>query len=57
MGVKDDFVEVNFAKEQVRKLLGKNKNVIIKEYPNYDHQVYVEELKEMKKFILNIINK
>ena len=57
LGVKDDFVEVNFAKEQVRKLLGKNKNVIIKEYPNYDHQVYVEELKDMKKFILSIINK
>ena len=56
-GVKDGFVEIGFAKEQVKKLLGNNENVIVKEYKNYEHQVYVEELKDMNKFILGIINK
>ena len=32
-----------------------NKNVVVKEYKNYDHQVYEEELKDMNKFLLNII--
>ena len=56
-GVKDGFVEINFSREQMKKLLGKNENVVIKEYKNYEHQVYVEELQDMKKFILGIINK
>jgi len=37
--------------------MGGNKNIVIKEYKNYDHQVYEEELEDMKKFILGIINK
>ena len=56
-GVKDGFVEINFSREQMKKLLGKNENVVIKEYKNYEHQVYVEELQDMKKFIFGIINK
>ena len=57
LGAKDDFVEINFAKDQIKKLIGNRENVIVKGYPNYDHQVYVEQLQDMKKFILNIINK
>lgn len=57
LGAKDDFVQINFAKEQIKKLVGGNKNIVIKEYKNYDHQVYEEELEDMKKFILSIINK
>ena len=56
-GVKDEFVEIGFAKEQLKKLLGDNKNLVVKEYQNYEHQVYVEELKDMNKFILGVINK
>jgi predicted esterase len=54
-GVKDGFVEIDLAREQMKKLLGNNNNVVIKEYKNYDHQVYEEELKDMNKFLLNII--
>ena len=39
----------------MNKILGKNEHLVIKEYKNYEHQVYVEELKDMKKFILNLI--
>ena len=56
-GVKDGFVEIGFVREQMKKLLGKNENVVMKEYKNYEHQVYEEELRDMKKFILSIINK
>ena len=56
LGAKDGFVEINFAKDQMKKLLGNNPNVIIKEYQNYEHQVYIEELKDMKKFLLGIVN-
>ena len=56
LGAKDGFVEINFAKDQMKKLLGNNPNVIIKEYQNYEHQVYLEELKDMKKFLLGIVN-
>ena len=55
LGAKDDFVEINFAKEQIKKILGKNESCVIKEYKNYDHHVYLEELQDMQKFILNII--
>ena len=54
-GAKDGFVEIEFSKEQMNKILGKNEHLVIKEYKNYEHQVYVEELKDMKKFILNLI--
>ena len=54
-GVKDGFVEIDFSRGQMEKILGKNENLIIKEYKNYEHQVYVEELQDMKKFILNLI--
>ena len=57
LGAEDDFVPINFAKDQIKKLVGGNKNVVVKEYKNYDHQVYEEELQDMKKFILGIINK
>jgi predicted esterase len=56
-GAKDQFVEIEFSKGQIKKLLGKNENIVVKEYKNYDHQVYEEELEDMKKFILGIINK
>ena len=56
-GVKDGFVEISFAREQMKKLLGNNNNVVMKEYKNYEHQVYEEELKDMNKFLLNIIKK
>ena len=55
LGAKDGFVEIDLAKEQMKKLLGKNENMVIKEYKNYDHQVYEEELKDMNKFLLNLI--
>ena len=54
-GTKDDFVEIEFSKGQMNKILGKNEHLVMKEYKNYDHQIYVEELKDMKKFILNLI--
>jgi len=54
-GAKDGFVEIEFSKEQMNKILGKNEHLVMKEYKNYEHQVYVEELKDMKKFILNLI--
>ena len=54
-GAKDGFVEIEFSKEQMNKILGKNEHLVIKEYKNYEHQVYVEELKDMKKFILSLI--
>ena len=54
-GTKDQFVEVEFSKGQIKKLLGKNEHIVVKEYKNYDHQVYEEELQDMKKFILGLI--
>ena len=54
-GAKDELVEIEFSKEQMNKILGKNEHLVIKEYKNYEHQLYVEELKDMKKFILNLI--
>ena len=56
-GVKDGFVEIGFSRGQMEKILGKNEHLVIKEYKNYEHQVYVEELQDMKKFILNLIKK
>ena len=54
-GARDGFVEIDFSREQMKKILGDNKNLVMKEYKNYEHQVYVEELQDMKKFILNLI--
>ena len=54
-GVQDGFVEIEFARGQMKKILGKNQHLVMKEYKNYEHQVYVEELKDMKKFILKLI--
>ena len=54
-GVQDGFVEIEFSRGQMKKILGKNQHLVMKEYKNYEHQVYVEELKDMKKFILNLI--
>ena len=53
-----DLLKSNLAKSKwikMNKILGKNEHLVIKEYKNYEHQVYVEELKDMKKFILNLI--
>ena len=54
-GDKDSFVEIEYSKGQLNKILGKNEHLVMKEYKNYEHQVYVEELKDMKKFILSLI--
>lgn len=55
LGIKDKFVENDYAKDQIKKVIGKNDNIVIKEYKNYDHQVYEEELKDMNQFLLKLI--
>ena len=56
LGGKDGFFQLDFSKSQIQNIVGKNSNLLIKEYLNNDHQVYDDELKDMKNFILNIIN-
>ena len=56
LGGRDNFFELNYAKDQIRKLVGKNDNLVVNEYKRNDHQVYEDELQDMKQFISNIIN-
>ena len=56
LGGRDTFFELNYAKDQIRKLVGKNDNLVVNEYKRNDHQVYEDELQDMKQFISNIIN-
>ncbi len=55
LGFKDDFFQIKFALEQIKNLIGNNSNLIVKEYPNNAHKVCDDEIEDMKKFILNII--
>ena len=57
LGEKDNFFLLDFAKDQINKLVGNNPNMQIKEYKQFDHRIYDEELKDLNKFILNIVNK
>jgi len=56
LGGKDGFFELDFAKSQIKRLIGNNPNLIVNEYPYYDHQVYNDELRDMKQFISSIID-
>ena len=56
LGWKDEFFQLNYAKEQIKNIIGKNQNLVLKEYKSNAHQVYDNELDDLKKFILNKIN-
>ncbi len=56
LGWKDNFFQLNFSKDQIKNIIGRNPNLVVKEYRNNAHQVYDDELFDLKQFILNIIN-
>ena len=56
LGWKDQFFQLNYAKEQIKSIIGNNQNLVLKEYKSNAHQVYDDELNDLNKFILNIIN-
>jgi predicted esterase len=53
LGGKDEFFQINFAKEQIKNLIGDFPNLIVKVYKQNGHQVYDDELEDLKKFILD----
>ena len=55
LGCKDGFFQIKYALDQIKNLIGDNSNLIVKEYPNNAHKVCDDEIEDMKKFILNII--
>ena len=57
LGFKDENFQIKYVLEQIKNLIGDNSNLIVKEYPNNAHKVCDDELEDMKKFILNIIEK
>jgi len=57
LGGKDGFFQLNYALAQIKKNIQGNNNLIIKEYPNNSHNVCDDEIRDMKIFISNIINK
>ena len=56
LGSKGVFFQLNFAKQQIKKIIGYNHHLMLKEYKSNDHQVYEDELQDLRKFIKNIIN-
>ena len=55
LGCKDGFFQIKYALDQIKNLIRDNSNLIVKEYPNNAHKVCDDEIEDMKKFILNII--
>ena len=56
LGGEDDFILLDYSKAQIKKLIGNNPNLIVKEYKLNGHQVYDDELADLKKFILDKIS-
>ena len=56
LGCKDEFFQLNYAKQQIKKVIGNNHHLMLREYKSNDHQVYEDELQDLKKFIISIIN-
>ena len=56
LGGKDEFFQINFSKEQIKKLIGDFPNLIVKVYKSNGHQVCDDELEYLKKFILDKVN-
>ena len=56
LGGKDGFFQLNYVKEQIKNIIGNNPNLVVKEYKLNDHQVYDDELDDLKEFIYNKIN-
>ena len=55
LGAKDPFFKEEYAKEQVKKIIGERNNLEIKVYENNAHHVYDDEMNNIKEFVLNKI--
>jgi len=48
-GCQDHEFPVNFAMKQIKTFIGDNKNLVVKKYEPYGHNIYDDELKGVKK--------
>ena len=56
-GCQDHEFPVNFAMKQIKTFIGDNKNLVVKKYEAYGHNIYDDELEDMKQFIKYTITK
>ena len=56
LGGKDEFFIEEYVKDQIKNVIGTQKNLRIKVYENNVHHVYEDELNDIKNYILNILN-
>jgi len=56
LGSKDLFFKEEYAKEQIKKLIGERNNLEIKVYENNAHHIYDDEMNYIKEYVLNIVN-
>ena len=56
LGGKDEFFIEEYVKDQIKNVIGTQKNLRIKVYENNAHHVYEDELNDIKNYILNILH-
>ena len=56
LGEKDIAFPPEMVKKNIKAIIGERENLIIKEYASHEHDVYDDQLEDMRNFISKLIN-